>query len=31
MVYADNVNMLGGSVRSIKKKVEALVTASKET
>src|SRR5215475_6517646 len=29
-VYADDVNMLGGSVHAIKKKAEALVVASKE-
>ena len=31
VVYADDVNILGGSVRSIKKNTEALVVASKET
>ena len=31
MVYADDVNILGGSVRTLKKKTEALVVASKET
>jgi hypothetical protein len=30
LVYADDVNMLGRSVHSIKKKTEALVVASKE-
>jgi hypothetical protein len=29
--YADDVNILGGSVRSIKKNTEALIIASKET
>jgi hypothetical protein len=29
-VYADDVNILGGSVHAIKKKTEALVVASKE-
>ena len=31
LVYADDVNMLGGSIHSIKKNAEALVVASKET
>jgi hypothetical protein len=31
LVYADNVNILGGSVHAIKKNTEALVVASKET
>ena len=31
LVYADEVNILGGSVHSIKEKAEALVDASKET
>jgi hypothetical protein len=31
LVYADDVNILGGSVHSIKKNTEALVVASKET
>jgi len=31
VVYADDVNILGGSVRSIKKNTDALVVASKET
>jgi hypothetical protein len=30
LVYADDVNILGGSVRAIKKNTEALVVASKE-
>ena len=30
VVYADDVNILGGSVRSIKKNTEALVVASKD-
>jgi len=30
LVYADGVNMLGGSVHTIKENVEALVVASKE-
>jgi hypothetical protein len=30
MVYADDVNILGGSVHTIKKNAEALVAASKE-
>jgi hypothetical protein len=30
LVYADNVNILGGSVHAIKKNTEALVVASKE-
>ena len=30
MVYADDVNILGGSVHTIKKNAEALVVASKE-
>ena len=30
LVYADNVNILGGSVRTIKEKAEAFVVASKE-
>ena len=30
MVYADDVNILGGSVHTIKKTAEALVFASKE-
>jgi len=30
LVYAGDVNMLGGSVHTIKKKKEALVFASKE-
>jgi hypothetical protein len=29
-VYADNVNILGGSIHAIKKNTEALVVASKE-
>ena len=31
LVYADDVNILGGSVHFIKKNSEALVVASKET
>jgi len=31
LVYADDVNTLGGSVHTIKKKAEALIVASKET
>jgi len=31
LVYADDVNILGGSVHSIQKNSEALVDASKET
>jgi len=31
LVYVDNVNILGGSVHIIKKNMEALVFASKET
>jgi hypothetical protein len=30
LVYADDVNILGGSVRAIKKNTDALVVASKE-
>ena len=30
LVYADDVNILGGSVRAIKEKEEALIVASKE-
>jgi len=30
MVYADDVNILGGSVHTIKRNTEALVLASKE-
>jgi hypothetical protein len=29
--YADDINILGGSVRPIRKNTEALVVASKET
>ena len=31
LVYADDVNLLGGSVHTIKKNAEALAAASKET
>jgi len=31
LVYAGDVNILGGSVHSVKKNAEALVVASKET
>jgi hypothetical protein len=31
LVYADDVNILGGSAHTIKKNAEALVVASKET
>jgi hypothetical protein len=31
LVYVDDVNILGGSVCTIKKNTEALVVASKET
>ena len=31
LVYADDVNILGGSVHTLKEKAEALVVASKET
>ena len=30
LVYADNVNILGGSVHTLKKNAEALIVASKE-
>jgi len=30
MVYADDVNMLGGSVHTVKEIAEALIVASKE-
>jgi hypothetical protein len=30
LVYADDVNILGGSVHTLKKNAEALVVASKE-
>jgi hypothetical protein len=30
LVYADDVNILGGSIHAIKKSTEALVVASKE-
>jgi hypothetical protein len=31
LVYADDVNILGGSVHTMKENAEALVVASKET
>jgi hypothetical protein len=31
LVYADDVNIMGGSVHTVKKTAEALVVASKET
>ena len=31
LAYADDVNILGGSIHTIKKNAEALVVASKET
>jgi len=31
LVYSDDVNILGGSVRNIMKNTDALVVASKET
>jgi hypothetical protein len=31
LVYADDVNILGGNVHTLKKNAEALVVASKET
>jgi len=31
LVYADDVNVLGGSIHTTKKQTEALVAASKET
>jgi len=30
LVYADNVDILGGSVQTVKKNAEALIVASKE-
>ena len=30
LVYADDVNMLGGSIHTIRKNIEALVLASRE-
>ena len=31
LFYADDVNILGGSLHTVKKKAEALIVASKET
>jgi hypothetical protein len=31
MVYADNVNIMGGRLHTIKKTAESLIVASKET
>ena len=31
MVYAEDINILGGSVRTVKEKAEALIVASKKT
>ena len=31
LAYADDVNMLGGSIHTVKEKTEALIVASKET
>jgi len=31
LVYADDVNILGGSIRNLKKNTEALVAASKKS
>ena len=31
LVYADDVNVLGGSIHTVKENAEALVVASKET
>ena len=31
LAYADNVNILGGSIRAVKENAEALVVAAKET
>jgi len=31
LAYTDDINMLGGSVRTVKENTEALVVASKET
>jgi hypothetical protein len=31
VIYADHVNILGGSIHTVKKNTEALVVASKET
>jgi hypothetical protein len=31
LIYADDVNMLGGSIHTIKENAETLVVASKET
>jgi hypothetical protein len=31
LVYADDVNLLGGSIHTVKKNIEALIIVSKET
>ena len=31
LVYADDINLLGGSIHTIKKKTETLLVSSKET